>query len=478
MSVETSGIGRVRFWAGMLGAPFVFAAIAVSPLPLDESAHRLAAIFAAVIVLWVSEAVPIAATALLIAPLLVLSGVTDSKEAFRHYADPILYLFVGGLMLAEAMRKHGLDRRIAKAIVGSRWVRGMPTRARLALIVAGLSMSMWISNTATSAILLPIALGMIGARRPGDNAAAGALLAVAHSASIGGLGTMVGSPPNLITVRLLEGGVTFGFLDWMAIGVPTSLVLGALLFLLLQRMLPPAPLEEPGGDVFSDVDPRWSRGEIATAVAFGLAVLGWILPGAAGVLALPFASELGRLLEPSVVAVVAASVLFFVPDGRGARVLRWEDAVRIDWGIILLFGGGIALGTQLVDTGLARVLSEAFVSGTGVESVGLLIAMCIAVTILLSELCSNTATAAILVPLVIEVSNDLGVSPIAPVLAVGLAASIGFMLPIATGPNALVYGTGRITQTQMIRVGFVLDVVAGAIVFAVVYLLCPLFGWT
>lgn len=478
MPGATSGIGRARVWAGALGAPLVFVVLWVAPLPLEEPAHRLAAIFAAVVVLWVSEVVPIAATALLVAPLLVIGGVAAPKEAFKHYADPLLYLFVGGFMIAEAMRKHGLDRRIAKAIVGSRWVRGVPVRARIALIVAGLAMSMWISNTAATAILLPICLGMAGPKKPDDRGAAGALLAVAHSASIGGLGTVVGSPPNLITVRLLaEGGVTFGFVDWFAIGFPTALLILIALFFLLQVMLPPTRREDGAENVFADVKPEWSRGEIATAFAFGLAVLGWTVPGVASALSAPFAPALRRFLDPSVVAVLAASILFFIPDGSGARVMRWSDAVRIDWGIILLFGGGIALGTQLVETGLAAVMSEAFVASTGVTSVWTLTAICIVATILLSELCSNTATAAMLVPLVIGVTAELGVSPIAPVLAVGLAASIGFMLPIATGPNALVYGTGRVSQPQMIRVGFVLDVAAGLLVFAIVRVLCPLFGW-
>ena len=472
--------GRVRTWIGALGAPLVFVALWLAPLPLETSAHRLAAIFAAVVLLWVTEVVPIAATALLIAPLLVVCDVAAPKDAFKHYADPLLYLFVGGFMIAEAMRKHGLDRRIAKSIVGSRWVRGVPRRGRVALLVAGVLISMWISNTAATAMLLPICLGMVGPARPEDRGAAGTLLVVAHSSSIGGLGTLVGSPPNLITVRLLaEGGVTLGFLEWMAVGLPAALLLLGALFLIVEWLLPAPPpdAEHPdAASLFDDVPRAWTRGELVTAVAFGLAVIGWTVPGIAS-LFVAEAAPLKRLLDPGVVAVLAASVLFFAPDGRGARVLRWSEAVRIDWGIILLFGGGIALGTQLVDTGLAAVMSEAFVASTGVADVWTLTAVAIVATIALSELCSNTATATMLVPLVIAVTAELGVSPIAPVLAVGLAASVGFMLPIATGPNALVYGTGRVSQMQMMRVGLALDVAGGVIVFAIVRVLCPLLGW-
>lgn len=512
MSEATIATGRVRTWIGAVGAPLSFVVLWLAPLPLETSAHRLAAIFAAVVVLWVTEVVSIAATALLVAPLLVICDVAAPKDAFKHYADPLLYLFVGGFMIAEAMRKHGLDRRIAKSIVGSRWVRGVPVRGRMALLVAGLLISMWISNTAATAMLLPICLGMVGpargddphgslrggtasrhlqttqgsAYRPAapllDRGAAGALLVVAHSCSIGGLGTMIGSPPNLITVRLLaEGGVSFGFMEWLAIGLPAALLLLGALFAITQWLLPaPKPGDEPRGaaSLFDDVPATWTRGEALTAVAFGLAVLGWTVPGIASLVAPAEAPALRRFLDPGVVAVLAASVLFFAPDGRGSRVLRWSEAVRIDWGIILLFGGGIALGTQLVDTGLAAVMSEAFVASTGVSDVWTLTILCIVATIVLSELCSNTATATMLVPLVIGVTTELGVSPIAPVLAVGLAASVGFMLPIATGPNALVYGTGRVSQMQMMRVGLALDVAGGVIVFAVVRVLCPLFGWT
>lgn len=481
MSEATIATGRLRTWIGAVGAPLVFVALWLAPLPLETPAHRLAAIFAAVVLLWVTEVVPIAATALLVAPLLVVCDVATPKDAFKHYADPLLYLFVGGFMIAEAMRKHGLDRRIAKQIVGSRWVRGVPRRGRVALLVAGLLISMWISNTAATAMLLPICLGMVGPSRADDRGAAGALLVVAHSCSIGGLGTMIGSPPNLITVRLLaEGGVAFGFLEWMAIGLPAALLLLGALFLIVEWLLPAPARGAEGSEeasLFDDVPRTWTRGEVVTAVAFGLAVIGWTVPGIASLLAADGAPALHRFLDPGVVAVLAASVLFFAPDGEGARVLRWSEAVRIDWGIILLFGGGIALGTQLVETGLAAVMSEAFVASTGVTDVWTLTALAIALTIALSELCSNTATATMLVPLVIGVTTELGVSPVAPVLAVGLAASVGFMLPIATGPNALVYGTGRVSQAQMMRVGLALDVAGGVIVFAVVRVLCPLLGW-
>jgi sodium-dependent dicarboxylate transporter 2/3/5 len=475
---SSSRPGRTRTWIGAIGSPLAFVVLWLAPLPLEPTAHRLAAVFAAVLVAWLTEVIPIAASALLVAPLLVITGVARPGDAFRHYADPLLFLFVGGFFIAEAMRRHRLDRRIAKAIVTSRWVGAVPSRVRIALMMACLLLSMWISNTAAAAIVVPVVIGMSARERPAS--AAGTLLAVAYACSAGGLGTLVGSPPNLITVRLLrEGGVTLGFLDWLWVGLPAAALVTAATYLLLRWMLPQAsaaadPTPTP---LFDDVPARWTRGEITTAVGFGLAVVGWTLPGVLQALESPLYADVSRLLEPGVVALVAATPLFAVPDEKGEPVLPWRDATRIDWGVILLFGGGIALGTQLVETGLAARMSEAFVALTGIESLWTLTAACCVFTIFFTEICSNTATANMLIPLVVGVATELGVSPIPPALAVGLAASCAFMLPIATGPNAIVYGTGLVTQGQMVRVGFALNVTSVVLIFLLLRLLCPLLGW-
>lgn len=484
---ETLAPGRLRTWTGALGAPLVFLVLWIAPLPLERPAHHLAAVFAAVLVLWITEVIPIAATALLVAPLLVVCGVATPKEAFRHYADPLLYLFVGGFFMAEAMSKHGLDRRIAKAIVGAPWVGGRPARVRVAMIAGPALLSMWVSNTATAAIFVPILIGLLGKRGGDARGAAGSVLAVAYACSVGGLGTLVGSPPNLIAVRFLEeAGVSLGFVGWLAVGFPSAVALAIAIHFVMRFLFPVASPkqgghgddgEPPWGRAFDDVPQAWRRGEIATAVSFGLAVLGWTVPGFAQALDLSLPDVLERLLEPGVVALLAASILFAIPDASGGRVLGWRDATRIDWGTILLFGGGIALGTQLVDTGLASVISRGFVELTGIRELWTFTALCCLFTIFFTEICSNTASANMLVPLVIAIAVELGVSPVPPALAVGIAASCAFMLPIATGPNAIVYATGRVTQGQMIRAGFVLNVVSTLIVVALLRVLCPLLGW-
>lgn len=482
-------VPRQRARAGAVLAPLGGVAVWLAPLPLPTDAHRLAAIFVVVVVAWVTEAIPIAVTALLIAPAMIAAGVTDAKTAFAPYADPLLFLFVGGFFIARAMTRHGLDRRLARSLVSLPFIRGSASRSRAALMVTGLLLSMWISNTAATAILLPILLGLMGAdmnpiERPDESprgrALTGSLLAVAYGCSIGGLATLVGSPPNAICARFIrQEGIEFGFFDWMKIGAPTSLAILFVIYALFHRWSPAelAPPPAPDDRVPAARAP-WSKGEKVTALSFVLAVVGWILPGALKAADAPGAEALNAAMPSGGVALVAASVLFMFDDGRtGRRVLPWNDAAQIDWGIIMLFGGGISLGTQMLDTGLAAALSRGFVQATGVTELWTLTALVTVFTIFFTEACSNTATSNMLTPLVIAVASELGVSPIPPALAVGLAASCAFMLPIATGPNAIAYGTGRVPLPAMIRVGFGLNLACAAVVFGAVRALCPLFGW-
>ena len=528
-AVKSRPVARV----GLALAPLLFGVVWLAPLPLETPAHRLAAVFAAVVVLWVTEALPIAVTALLIAPALVATGVTDAKSAFAPYADPLLFLFVGGFFIARAMSRHGLDRRLATA---SRAVAGRAERVRLAFMVAGAALSMWISNTATTAILLPILLGTFD---EGEEAT-GSVLAVAYACSIGGLGSLVGSPPNLITARFLqESGVAFGFVDWMAIGLPSAIVLLVLAHLFLRRLAPPrarAATREPAasessaastqpmpvpltrraarpllplaalfalGPALAEVieldlptwapevglgfagalfviwaalfvaapGSRWSRGERVAALAFAMAVSGWMVPGLLKASGLEEGRALAAALPGGGVALIAASVLFVLRDRRGERVLPWEDAAKIDWGIIMLFGGGISLGKQMVETGFAEAVSRGFVAATGLESLWALTALVTVFTIFFTEVCSNTASANMLVPIVIAVAQEMGVSPLPPALAVGLAASCAFMLPIATGPNAIAYGTGRVPLPAMMRTGAGLNLICAGAIVGLVWLL-------
>lgn len=468
--------------AGGVLSPLVFLGLWFAPLPLDQSAHRLAAIVGAVLIAWVTEVIPLAVTAVLIGPALTLAQISPAKEAFASYADPILFLFVGSFFAAKAMARHGLDRRFALGIATLPFVAGKPARVRAAVVVGAMLSSMWISNTGTTAILMPVLLGMLPARSEGtkklDAFAAGSLLALAHGSTTGGLATLVGTPPNAITARLLaSAGHPIGFTAWMQLGVPIMLVLTLCVYLVVARVLPAGNTPIDTGAA-SKLGP-WSRAEKVTALSFALAVIGWIAPDLAKALSLPFADPLSKMLDPGAVAIVAASILFMVPQGKGQeRVLTWRDAVQIEWGLILLFGGGIALGEAMFETGLAKVLGDGFIALTGVSNLWTLTGSAIVLSIVLTEICSNTAAANMLVPLVIGAAEQLGVSPIPPALAVALGASCGFMLPVATGPNALVYGTGLLRTRDMIRVGAGLDALSAVAIFILLYLLCPLLGWS
>ncbi len=461
---------------GLVLAPLLLVATWLAPLGLDARAHRLAAIFVAVMVAWITEALPIAVTALLIAPAMIVAGVTDSQTAFAPYADPLIFLFIGGFFIAKAMMRHGLDRRIARRLLQFRLVRGSPIRIRMAFMLTAVVLSMWISNTATAAILIPILLGTL-TDQDQDDRSSGSILAVAYAASVGGMGTLIGSPPNFITVRFLQEqtDVQIDFVQWMGIGVPTSLALVVMVGFVLQGLSPPPAVEASP----SFVATPWSRGEKATALCFGLAVAGWTLPGVLRALGAPHADVLVRALPIGAVAILAAAPLFFIREEDGETpILPWSDAARIDWGLILLFGGGLSLGAQMFDTGLAAAISHWFLEVTGIRSLWGLTAALIVFTVFFTEACSNTASSNMIVPLAIAAALELEVSPLPPALAVGLAASCAFMLPIATGPNAVAYGTGLVTMPHMMRVGIFLNIVAALTLLAVLYALGVVYGWS
>jgi solute carrier family 13 (sodium-dependent dicarboxylate transporter), member 2/3/5 len=482
-------VDRMRRRVGMWLGPLLFLAVLAAPTGLQPAAHRLAAVMALVMTWWIAEPVPLPVTALIGPALAVLLGVTRARDAFSPFGDPVIFVFLGSFLLAEALQVHGLDRRIALAVLAVPGAARSPTRIRLAVALVTVGISMWISNTATAAMMLPIALGLVRAL---DAAGAresprGILLLVAIGASLGGMATPVGTPPNLIALGFLEqAGHTLDFLRFMAIGVPLSLTLTAATLLVVRGLVPQAP----GGTAGSATDvgawvrreraalPPWGPGQWACGVAFALAVVLWLVPGVITLLGAAPGTRprlVADRLEESVVALAAAGLLFLWPVGE-RRALTWQEAVRVDWGTLLLFGGGLSLGKMLFDSGLAGVVGRGVVEATGVTSLWALTALVLATTIVLTELASNTATVSMLAPLVLALSRELGVPPLPPLLAACFGASMGFMFPVGTPPNAIVYGTGLIPITSMMRVGVVVDVLGFFVIFAVLRLLCPLLG--
>jgi sodium-dependent dicarboxylate transporter 2/3/5 len=415
---------------------------------LPPAQRAVAATFAASVVLWVSEGLPLAVTALLSTALLILLGVVPVEKAFLAYGDPVIILFIGSFVLAKGMEISRLDRRLAFLLLRYRWATRTPARLMLSLGVLSAVISMFVSNTAVAAMLLPIGLGLLaamGVQVRGAPYAVGVLLMLTWGASVGGVGTIVGTPPNLITLSHIQqaAGRRVGFLEWMTFGVPLMITMLAGCWLLLRFLYgknpPPAVHTSETAAAELRAMGALAPAERNTMVAFFTTLTLWLLPGALDLILGP----LHRLtefatsrLDAPVAALIGAALLFFLP-ARGApegRTLTWQQAATIDWGTVLLFGGGIALGRAMFDSGLAATVGRAAAAVAGTGSLWAVTAVATVLAIALSELASNTASAATIVPLAIGLALGAGVDPVAPALGAGLGASFGFMLPSARRP--------------------------------------------
>jgi sodium-dependent dicarboxylate transporter 2/3/5 len=478
---------RRRRTAGLIAGPIAFIFLLLVPATdLAADANQLLAVMALVVIWWTTEAIPVAATALIGTSLSVLCGIAAAGEAFAPYASPTIFLFVGSFMIAQAITEHGLDRRLALAVVKLPAVAGDMGRIQVALGLVTLLLSGWMSNTATTAMMLPIALGVLGSAggssRQGPFAAT-FLLTIAYAASIGGMMTPVGSPPNLIALAQLEtlAGIQIGFFEWMMLVGPISLVYGLVLCFLVPTLLRAGPPATPARiEVQLAVADRWTRGQVNCAVAFGVAVTLWVVPGVLAIASGPggAVATVAARLDEGVVAIIAASLLFILPiDWRRRQfTLDWPSASKIDWGTILLFGGGLSLGQLMFSTGLAAHIGGGFVRLSGAESLWAITAVATLVALALSEVTSNTAAASMLLPVVLSIALAAGVHPVPPAIGTCLGASLAFMFPISTPPNALAYGTGRIPITLMIRYGLVMDLIGFVIIMLGLRLLCPVMG--
>jgi solute carrier family 13 (sodium-dependent dicarboxylate transporter), member 2/3/5 len=476
---------------GAVLAPAVFLLLLLLPLDgLPDPAHRLAAVLAAVVVLWVTEALPLPVTALLGAAACVVLQVAPAKDVFAPFADPLMFLFIGAFILSRAIFLHGLDRRVAYAVLSLPWVGARPSRILLAFGAVTAAISGWISNTATTAMMFGIGLSILAALRNPDGRpaiapayATGLMLMTSFAASIGGLATPVGTPPNVIGLGFIraELGVGIPFFSWMLIGVPVVLVLYGLLYTYLNAVAPAGLRELPSGaQLIREERLRlgpWTRGQRSVAFAFGITVLLWILPGFVALAQgenSPAYQMLLRRVPEGVAALLGAMLLFVLPGERGRRAITWQAAVQIDWGVVLLYGGGFALGVLSFQTGLAEAMGRGLTGVLPIESsFGMLVAS-VVVAVVLSETTSNTASANMVVPVVISIARAAGLDPVEPALGATMAASLGFMLPVSTPCNAIVYGSGYIPLRQMMRHGLALDVAGIVVIVALVRLLSPL----
>ncbi len=478
----------LRRRAGLVLAPAAFAAIWVASLDVTPEAHRLAAVLTAVGVLWVTEAIPMGMTAFLGVAATVVLRVAPAAEAFAPFADPLIFLFIGTFMLARAIFFHGLDRRFAFAILGLRGVGQHPGRVLVAYAFVACTMSMWISNTATTAMMFPIGVSVLGVleARGQVSPAYGTvlLLSTAFAASIGGMATPVGTPPNLIGLGFIRRatGVEVPFFTWMALGLPvTALMFAWAMFNLWRGGVPRraamAGVRELIAAERAALGP-WTRGQVNTLVAFACTVTLWVLPGIValvGGVEHPWYRWLNAAFPEGVVALLGAGLLFVLPTNLAQHefTLEWREAVQIEWWIVFLYGGGLALGTLAFKTGLAEAMGQSLTAWLGVRSGFALLALSAVMATLLSETTSNTAAANMVVPVVIAFARSAGLDPVVPAIGATMAASLGFILPVSTPTNAIVYGSGRIPLTAMMRHGFLLDIGGVIAVIVVVGLLGP-----
>jgi sodium-dependent dicarboxylate transporter 2/3/5 len=489
-----------RRTVGLFLAPVVTIVFALLPIDLPRDQHLLAAILLGVIVLWITEPVPIPIGGLIGVATIVLLGVVPSDDAVAPFGSTTVFTFIGAFILAMAMLKHGLARRFAMFVLSLKWVGASTYRTIIAFGGITCLLSAFVSNTATVAMLLPTALGILSVIakllqdkelvRPDFDplrlrVGAALMLMLAYGASVGGLLTPVGSPPNLIGRGLIEEatGERISFLDWTLMAIPICALMFVALAAVLLLLNKPEIKRIEGVSEYVQAERAelgpFSRAERNTLIAFGITVFLWIFPG---IIALTAGTDsdlyatISDRLDEGIVAVLGASLLFLLPTDWKARefTLNWSDAAKIDWGTILLFGTGIIFGALLASTGLAETIGEGAANTLGLTSTFAITTFAVLLAILISETTSNTASAAVVVPIIIPVAMAAGINPFVPALAATFAASFGFMLPVSTPQNAIVYGSGVVPITKMIRSGASFDVLGALLIVLLLPLMVDL----
>ena len=414
---------------------------------------------------WIFEPIPIPVTSLLPLALMPMFGVLTPAQTGAAYGSPLILLLMGGFLLSRGMESTGAHKRVALGVirlVGSE----SPRRLVLGFMISGAALSMWISNTATVLMLLPVALAVLDSAEQKERLAAPLLLGLAWSCSIGGMGTPIGTPPNLIFMQVYEDatGQAIGFAQWMSWGVPVVVTMIAVTALWLTRSLPNKLL------VTLPETTAWRSAEKRVLVVFGLTGLAWMtrsepLGGWRELLGIPGANDAS-------VAFLAVIVLFVLRDNEGTPLITWQEAARIPWGVLLLFAGGICLASAFVASGLSAVAGEALVVLTTLPTYLMLLLICLAVTFM-TEATSNTATTALLMPILAAAAIAAGVEPALLMVPAAMSASCAFMLPVATAPNAVIYGTDRVGISTMFREGLLLNLVGAFVVSLGLWWLLP-----
>lgn len=465
--------------------------IPIAGLVDNPEAHKLLAIVTFVAFWWICEPVPIPVTSLIAPVLCVIFGVTSATNAFSAFANPMIFLFMGGFLIAKGMMVNGLDKRIAYGIMSMRWVGDSPRRIFLAIGLACMICSGWISNTATAAMMFPIALGLLEAIREMMAAngkdidlskykyATGLMLMTAYACSIGGVLTPIGTPPNIIMIGFLRElapeAPQVSFFNWMIWGFIAMVLFFVITSIVLQKMFPADVKHIDGAQEFIQEKRkslgRWTRAQKNTLIAFIVAVVLWVFPGILSAIQnispaavnADFVNNYNSHFPEAIAAMVGGLLMFLLPVDlkKGEMTMSWKEGVSgIDWGTLLLFGGGLSIGGMTFSTGLSQFIGESLTNALGGQPSEYLFLTLFAVTaLLLSELTSNTAVANLMGPIAIATAVSLGFSPLPVCVVMALCTSLAFMLPVSTPPNAIVYASGYIPITKMIKAGVLLDII-------------------
>ncbi|HEY9079063.1 DASS family sodium-coupled anion symporter [Magnetovibrio sp.] len=479
---------RLPAWFGIVLGIALFVAMRLLPPPGDMSANAWAVAAVAILMAtwWLTEAIPVAATALVPLALFPLLGQGSIKDVATPYANPLIFLFLGGFLIALAVERWGLHKRMALFVLSRAGTR--PRQLVGAFMITAAGLSMWISNTASTVMMLPIALSVIGivAYANGNGAKDGfdgspfakaLLIATAYGASMGGVATLVGTPPNALLAGFVSAnlGVQIGFAQWMVIGVPTMVLMLVLGWLIVTRAVFRLSAEDlPGASQAIAQEaaslPSFSRAEKMVSVVFGLTATLWMTRPLLQK-AMPWLSG----LSDAGIAITAGVVLFAIPVSLKDRefLLNWDWAKRLPWGVLILFGGGLSLASQVAGSGLAAWIGEAM---TVFSALPLLLTIVLVTTVIvfLTELTSNTATTATFLPVIAALAAAMGTEPMMLLVPAALGASMAFMMPVATPPNAIVFGGGHLTIPDMARAGFMVNLAAIAVITGLVWMLAPI----
>lgn len=446
---------NIPYWLG----PILFALLFFMPLDLEPGSQNFLAIFFLTVWFWLFTEVPLFVSGLMGVSLTVLFGVVDSKTALAPFADPIIFLFLGGFLLGRALEVTKLDQVLAYRVLSSPQIADSPRKMAYGFLGLIFLFSMWISNTAAMAMFLPLGAVVIKHLRIKEGQGQSAFfIAMAYAATIGGNATPIGSPPNIIAIGFLKNivGYDLSFIQWVAIALPVSLLILIGLFVMIKKWIPEKSSSDLEPSLVVEDYRSMTRAQKYVAAIFSGTVILWTFPSILQLIVSEH-SALGQFLSKSLtastVAVLASTLLFLVPINKKEKILETNDVRAIDWSSLLLFGSGLSLGGILFQTGLAERAAHLLSAMSGDSSYYLLIFLALGLTILFTEVASNTAASNILIPIIIALAQSMGQSTLLPVFLTALACNSAFMLPVATPPNAIVYGSGYVKKIDMIKMG-------------------------